>query len=133
MSETSPDNSSTPSPIGFENGPLTDLVGTGLVEPTGVRIWFRSEHPGKHRVSWWPADEPSRRCTGDVVIEEDNRGDNTATLLIPGDLADCVPLEPLTRYEYEVTRLDDGFRLGSGRFRTAPVGPALLNSASRRP
>ena len=104
----------------FQNDELSDAVRVGGINATEARVWMRTSRPGKHRISWWPFDEPGREGHLDFVTPTDDASDNTHALTIPGAAGER--LQPLTRYGFRVSSGDH--LVGDGRFQTAPASPA---------
>ncbi|MDX1654390.1 MAG: alkaline phosphatase D family protein [Candidatus Competibacteraceae bacterium] len=105
----------------FQNPPLEDMVALGAVQPTGVRLWLRSRHPGTLRIQWWRQD--GKGGPGETMVEAsgDVRRDGTLSLTLPPP--EDPPLEPQRHYRFRVTRLADDKVIGEGRFQTAPGSP----------
>ena len=97
-----------------------DMVAVGRVEPNRVRLWLRSEHPGECQISV-QGPEPGKPISGTVQVQEGNPDDNTLGFWFPTDSSKH--LDPLTLYEFSITRVQDGRILGTGRFQTAPASP----------
>ncbi len=106
--------------IDFKNGELADMAAVGTIDPHSVRIWLRTEQPGKYRIEWWPCKDENRIAERTAVIPEKNENDNTTSFQLPGNAQGEIRLRPLTRYRYRITRYSDEAVVVRGIFETAP-------------
>lgn len=98
-------------------------VAVGAVGPDRVRLWLRSDVPGRHRLEVWPLEGDGARRSVSWSFTPAGDLDGTGTLLYPGDFPGEPPLVPLRRHGFRITREADGALVGEGRFETTPARP----------
>jgi alkaline phosphatase D len=113
---------------GFRSAPLRNMVALGAVTSKSARVWLRSEHPGRVRVEYWPARNPTHRRHATLDIGSDATRDRIGWLLLPSP-EDDDDLSPGTRYAFSALHLGTGETLGEGGFETAPVTAAAAQDA----
>ena len=96
------------------------MVAIGAVDARSVRLWMRTEHPGKLTVFWGPEDDRTV-AQGDICIPKANTRDNTFSLQVPDDFPPASALTPLNAYGFRVDASGHGACIGTGRFETAPA------------
>jgi len=105
-----------PSYLLREAAPL--LVAPGIPDHRSVRIWVRTDRPGRHRIAMHGPGGPMQ---GTFEIAADD-GDGTGVVRWPDDVGGAA-LEPHTTYTFEVFSAGDAL-VGEGRFTTAPASAA---------
>jgi alkaline phosphatase D len=100
---------------------LRNMVAVGSAFPDGVRLWFRSERPGKHRVEIRRIGGAAWTQSVHVALPRSNKTDNTISFHYPRDFTGKPALQSRTLYKYKVTRVAGGEVLGQGSFETAPA------------
>lgn len=94
------------------------MVAVGAVDAHGVRLWLRTERPGRHLLELRRDGAVERLAAFEVRDRPDE--DGTISVRYPEDF-DAEPLRPWTTYTFAVHREADGGLVGEGRFRTAPA------------
>jgi len=100
----------------FGTNQVRNMVAVGAVTPTSVRLWFRSEAAGEHKIDVFGPNNQLVQ-TAKAVVRPGNLTDNTLAVDIAG-------LAPGQGHSYRIERTADGTPLGSGLFETFPAGPA---------
>ena len=109
----------------FEKNQLVNMIAVGKVTPRSVRLWMRSDVPGKHRIEIKPYNRKEPRVTVTTTIPRNRSTDYTHSVLYPNDFPDGKPLRPSSRYNYRIVRVSDGTPLGEGRFAVETVEPCF--------
>ena len=105
----------------FEQTQLVNMVAVGKVTPRSVRLWMRSDLPGKHRIEIRPYDVNQPRIEVTTTIPRNSETDFTHSIQYPSDFPNAPQLRPSNRYSYRIVRVSDGTPLGEGRFATTPA------------
>jgi alkaline phosphatase D len=106
----------------FGQSQARNLVAVGSIEPRGVRLWARTEQPGRFVLT-------IRQATAVVAsvrfeVAAGNPRDNTVSLRYPDDFPGAPALAPLHRYNFKVESESADVFVGAGDFETAPADAA---------
>ena len=104
----------------FEDRQLKNMVAVGSVKSNTVRLWMRSELPGKHEIQIWPENNKKNVINITTEIPSVNEDDNTYSVTYPDDLKIDSQLSPSTTYKYCIKRKADNMTIGNGKFETFP-------------
>ncbi len=105
----------------FEQTQLINMVAVGTVTSKSVRLWMRSDRPGKYTVEIDPWAENAPTIRRSTTIPNDRAVDFTHSVEYPRDFPGATPLSPSSRYNYRIVREADGSPIGAGRFATCPA------------
>ncbi len=105
----------------FGDEQILNLVSVGTIEPRGVRLWARTERPGRFVLT--VRRGTAVHATVAFEVAADNPRDNTVALRYPEDFPGAPPLAPLQRYNFKVESESADLFVGAGDFETAPAGP----------
>jgi alkaline phosphatase D len=108
----------------FEQSQLGDMVAVGMTTSTSVRLWMRTQRPGKHRIEIYPGNPNQSNIVVETTVGADNSNDHTHSVLYPDDFPNAAPLVSNNRYRYRIVRTQDTTPLGEGFFGTAPASDA---------
>jgi alkaline phosphatase D len=106
----------------FGESQARNLVSVGTIEPRSVRLWARTERPGRFVLT-------IRQATAAVAsvrfeVAAGNPRDNTVSLRYPEDFPGAPALLPLHRYSFKIESEAADVFVGAGDFETAPADAA---------